>query len=82
MMGYEPLGLPTAFPKTNVPEVEKQLSALFRARNKAQAAHELARQTMVERITQKFVPFKKGDEVWLDSKNLKLPYPTQKLAPK
>jgi hypothetical protein len=33
MMGYEPLGLPTAFPKTNVPEAEKRLSALFRARN-------------------------------------------------
>jgi transposase InsO family protein len=42
MMGYEPLGLPTAFPKTNVPEAEKRLSALFRARNEAQAAHKLA----------------------------------------
>jgi hypothetical protein len=37
---------------------------------------------MMERITQKFTPFKKGDEVWLDLKNLKLPYPTRKLAPK
>jgi hypothetical protein len=35
---------------------------------------------MMERITQKFIPFKKGDEVWLDSKNLKLPYPMRKLA--
>jgi hypothetical protein len=31
MMGYEPLGLPTAFLKTNVPEAEKRLTALFRA---------------------------------------------------
>jgi hypothetical protein len=82
MMGYEPLGLPTAFPKMNVPEAEKRLTALFHACNKAQAAHELARQMMMEQITQKFVPFKKGDEVWLDSKNLKLPYPMRKLAPK
>jgi hypothetical protein len=37
---------------------------------------------MMECITQKFIPFKKGDEVWLDSKNLKLPYPMRKLAPK
>jgi hypothetical protein len=37
---------------------------------------------MMERITQKFIPFKKGDEVWLNSKNLKLPYPMRKLAPK
>jgi hypothetical protein len=29
MMGYKPLGLPTAFLKTNVPEAEKRLSALF-----------------------------------------------------
>jgi hypothetical protein len=42
MMGYKPLGLPTAFPKTNVPEVEKILSALFCAQNEAQAAHKLA----------------------------------------
>jgi hypothetical protein len=42
MMGYEPLGLPTAFPKTNVSEVEKRLSTLFCAQNEAQAAHELA----------------------------------------
>jgi hypothetical protein len=82
MMGYEPLGLPIAFPKTNVPEAEKRLTALFHAHNEAQAAHELARQTMMEWITQKFIPFKKGDEVWLNSKNLKLPYPTRKLAPK
>jgi hypothetical protein len=36
----------------------------------------------MEQITQKFIPFKKGDKVWLDLKNLKLPYPTKKLAPK
>jgi hypothetical protein len=35
MMGYEPLGLPTAFSKTNVPEAEKRLTALFHAQNKA-----------------------------------------------
>jgi hypothetical protein len=80
MMGYEPLGLPTAFLKTNMPEVEKRLTTLFCARSEAQAAHELVRQTMMERITQKFIPFKKGDEVWLNSKNLRLPYLTRKLA--
>jgi hypothetical protein len=82
MMGYEPLSLPTAFPKTNVPEAEKRLSALFHTQNEAQAAHKLMQQTMMEQITQKFIPFKKGDEVWLDSKNLKLPYLMRKLAPK
>jgi hypothetical protein len=81
MMGYEPLGLPTTFLKMNISEA-KRLTALFHAQNEAQAAHELAQQTMMERITLKFIPFKKGDEVWLNSKNLELPYPTRKLTPK
>jgi hypothetical protein len=70
IMGYEPLGLPTAFLKTNVPEAEKRLTALFHAQNKAQVAHKLIWQTMMEQITQKFTLFKKGNEVWLDLKNL------------
>jgi hypothetical protein len=65
MMGYEPLGLPTAFPKTNVPEAEKRLTTLFHARNEAQAAHELAQQMMMEQITQKFTPFKKATKFGL-----------------
>jgi hypothetical protein len=36
----------------------------------------------MEQITQKFIPFKKGDEVWLNSKNIRLPYLTRKLTPK
>jgi hypothetical protein len=35
---------------------------------------------MMERVIRKFSPFKKGDRVWLDSRNLKLLYPTRKLA--
>jgi hypothetical protein len=42
MMGYEPLGLSTAFLKTNVPEAEKRLTTLFCAQNEAQVAHKLA----------------------------------------
>ena len=37
---------------------------------------------MLQRITNKFKPFQKGDKVWLESKNLKLWYESQKLAPK
>jgi hypothetical protein len=80
MMGYKPLRLPTTFLKTNVPEAEKRLTVLFHTQNEAQVAHELAQQTMMEWITQKFTLFKKGNEVWLDSKNLRLPYPTRKLT--
>ena len=37
---------------------------------------------MKERITTKFVPWKVGDKVWLERKNLHLHYPMKKLAPK
>jgi hypothetical protein len=37
---------------------------------------------MKERITHKFEGFKKGDLVWLEGTNLKIGYPTKKLAPK
>ena len=37
---------------------------------------------MKEQITTKFIPWKVGDKVWLEGKNLHLHYPTKKLAPK
>ena len=37
---------------------------------------------MKERITSKFTPWKVGDKVWLEGKNLRLHYPTRKLAPR
>ena len=35
---------------------------------------------MITRTNRTFHPFKLGDTIWLDSKNLKLGYPTRKLA--
>ena len=35
---------------------------------------------MKEQITMKFTPWKVGDKVWLEGKNLRLRYPTKKLA--
>ena len=37
---------------------------------------------MKERIVTKFIPWKVGNKVWLEGKNLCLHYPTKKLAPK
>ena len=70
MMGYNPRAIPTVALPTNVPAVEERLDNLRQARQEAEAAHELARQRMAERITKDFTPFKKGQQVWLDSKNL------------
>ena len=71
-----------AYQKTNIPAVEQRLSQLIRARDEALAIHELSRQMMISRTNRSFIPFRKGDQVWLDSKNLKIGYPTRKLAPK
>ena len=37
---------------------------------------------MASRITRCFVPWKTGDKVWLEATNLRLHYPSRKLAPK
>jgi len=82
MMGYNPRAIPPIIEKTNVPSVEDRLQTLKRVREEAFALHELARQTMLNRTRNKFEPFKQGQKVWLESKNLKLAYSTRKLAPK
>jgi len=82
MIRYELKDILLAFDKTNAPTVEQRVKALHKARNKAAAAHELARQKMAERSTQGFTPFKKGEQVWLDSQNLKIGYLSWKLASK
>ena len=37
---------------------------------------------MASRTIQRFVPWKTGDKVWLEATNLRLHYPSRKLAPK
>ena len=71
IMGYKPQALPDITNKTNLPTVEKWLNELTKTRDKASAAHELARQTMKSWIPSKFTPFIIGDKVWLKARNLK-----------
>ena len=40
-------------------------------REEALAAHELAMKRIADRQKNTFTPFKKGDKVWLDIKNIK-----------
>ena len=44
IMGYQPQALPDITNKTDLRAVEKRLDELVKARDEAQAAHELARQ--------------------------------------
>ena len=67
MMGYEPQALPDITNKTDLPTIEKCLNKLVKARDKASAAHELARLIMKGQIQSKFTPFIIGDKVWLEA---------------
>ena len=80
MYGENPMAIPIAYQKTNLPAVNDWLESLHHARDEAQAAHESARQQMLQKITSKFKPFWMGDKVWLESKNLKLWYESRKLV--
>lgn len=57
------------------------MKRLITDRNEALAAHKLARARIAERKKDTFTPFKKGDKVWLDTRNLKTNY-HKKMAPK
>ena len=81
ILGYEPREYPK-IGQTFVPSLEEQLSLLKQARDEALAAHEWTQQMMKERIMTRFTPWKMGDKVWLEGRNLHLHYPTKKLAPR
>jgi hypothetical protein len=74
MNGKAPVAIPTTFENTKFPSVAKKIKNLVTSREEALAAHELARSCMAERIKSNFVPFKKGQMIWLDSRHLKTNY--------
>jgi hypothetical protein len=81
MLGDSPKAIPTTFEHSKYPTVEEKMRQLIRDREEALAAHELARTRMAERRKDKFIPFKKGDRVWLDTRNMKTSY-HKKMAPR
>ena len=81
MFGDSPLAIPHSFENTRFPAVEAKMKRLQKNREEALAAHELARTRMIKRRQSNFTPFRKGEKVWLDSRNLKTLY-HKKMAPK
>jgi hypothetical protein len=81
MNGKAPVAIPMTFENTKFPSVAEKIKNLVTSREEALAAHELARSRMAEKIKSNFVPFKKGQMVWLDSRHLKTNY-YKKMAPK
>jgi hypothetical protein len=81
MFGESPLAIPLSFENTKYPAIEEKMATLLRNREEALAAHELARSRIADRRKSTFTPFRKGDQVWLDSRNLKTIY-HKKMKPK
>ena len=71
MFGESPVAIPLSFENMKYPTMEDKMKTLLRNREEALAAHELARSRMTDRQKLTFTPFKKDDQVWLDSRNLK-----------
>src|SRR3981081_707029 len=46
------------------------------------AAHEMARKVMQQRRTKEPPKLRKRQQVWLETKNIKMPYQSHKLSPK
>jgi hypothetical protein len=82
MYGTDPVALPLAVEPSSAPAASERLTQLIKAREEALSAHELARQKMAQRTMRHSKPFKLGQKVWLESRNLHIPYPSRKTAPK
>ena len=76
------MALPPVTNATNAPAAEECLKELKTAQEEVLAAHELAHLKMTQRTMRQSKQFKEGEKVWLESKNLCIPYQSQKLTPK
>ena len=81
MFRESPIAVPLVFETTKYPTMEDKMKTLQRNQEEALAAHKLARSCMADRRKSSFTRFKKGDQVWLDSRNLKTIY-HKKMKPK
>ena len=82
MYGSHPKAFTNEYPRTRVPTVEEWILAKQKANEEAQAALELAQTRMAGRFRHSFTPFREGQSVWLETRNLEIGYPFKKLAPK
>ncbi len=72
--GQAPRAIPTAFDYLDYPKTKERLALLQQWRNDAHIAHEYTRQKMAEKIKSTFKPFLLGQQVWLEGRNLSIPY--------
>ena len=71
MHGESPKTLRITFEKTKYLMIEERMHTLIWDREEALAAHKLAMRRIADRQKNMFIPFKKGDLIWLDTWNIK-----------
>ena len=81
MFRDSPVAVSYSFKNTKFPTIEDKMRTLIKNHEEALAAHELAHTHTMEHQRTTFTPFKKGNQVWLDLRNLKTMY-HKKMAPK
>ena len=81
IQGDSPISIPVTFTHTKYLSIEEKMKQMINDREEALAAHELARTRIANRKQLNFVPFKKDQKVWLDTRNLKMNH-HKKIAPK
>ena len=69
MFRDSPIAIPHSFENTKFLAIEERMRILLKNREEVLAAHEVARVQMMERWRSTFIPFKKGDQVWLSVVN-------------
>ena len=81
MFGDSPVTIPYLFENMKYPAIKEKMIILIKNREEALATHKIARVRMMERWKSTFTPFKKGDCIWLDTRNLKTNH-HKKITPK
>ena len=81
ILGDNPISIPVAFQHTKYPNIEEKTKCMIQEREEALAARKLARTRMANQKQSTFVPFEKGQKVWLDTWNFKTNH-HKKITPK
>ena len=81
MFRDSPIAIPYTFENTKYPAIKEKMKILIKNWEEVLAVHEIARVQIMERWRSTFTPFKKGDCIWLDTRNLKTNH-HKKIAPK
>jgi hypothetical protein len=74
IQGDNPISVPITFSHTKFLTIEEKMKRMISDREEVPAAHELARTRISNRKQLKFVPFKKGQKVWLDTRNVTISF--------